>query len=369
MAYQLAAVVDWSDDAIARLDKNGIIIYWNKGAEKLYGYAEDEMLGKHIAILEDSRGINLDELDYAEQDIRPLAKEVIRRTKAGKYIHVLRTVSPIRNSENGEVIGYASISRSIEARIKAEQRLSASANHLRKANRDLKDFVYIASHDLQEPLRLISSYLQIIKEDYGDKFDEDGERYIDYTLQSSQRLQSLINDLLGYSRLNTTQQPLAKIDLEKLVAHTINDQQILIQEKNGTIKIDGELPRVFGDQAQLGLVFSNLITNALKYSSNERLPEITISATSNTDETIICVADNGIGFEQRQAERIFQVFRRLHAPHQYSGTGIGLSICKKVIDRHGGRIWAESEPGVGSQFFFSVPHNIDPDTFNSSEES
>jgi light-regulated signal transduction histidine kinase (bacteriophytochrome) len=287
--------------------------------------------------------------------------EVVRLTKAGEEIHVLLTISPIRDSESDTLVGFAGISRSIQERYEAEQKIKHTADVLRKTNSDLKDFVYIASHDLQEPLRLITSYLNIINEDYGDKFDDDGRRYVNYVLDSSERLQQLINDLLSYSRLNTSEQPIALADTKDILKQVIADSRVLIEEKSGQIEASGELPIINCDQSQLRLVLSNLINNTLKYSQDDQAPKITVSASQNESETLFEVADNGIGFELKQAERIFQVFRRLHPRHKYSGTGIGLSICKKIVERHGGRIWAESEPGVGSKFFFTIPKQINPE--------
>lgn len=355
----LAAVVNNSDDAIVRVDINGTIQTWNKGAEQLYGYQASEAIGQPISMLvptDEETPKNI--FHKILNDKKAQTQEALRLTKGGNLVHVLLTVSPILDVSNDSVIGFAGISRSIEQRYQAERQLQAYADNLKKANEDLKDFVYIASHDLQEPLRLITSYLNIIGDDYGDKFDEDGRRYINYTLDSSKRLQQLITDLLGYSRLNTTQSPMQKLGIAEIVSEVVDDLKISIDEKQGEIKIDGQLPAITCDTVQLRLVFSNLIGNALKYSREEDRPLIQISATQNDEETCFKVSDNGIGFEQRQAERIFQVFRRLHPRHRYSGTGIGLSICKKIIDRHGGRIWAESEPNVGSQFYFTIPHQI-----------
>lgn len=357
----LAAVVDWSDDAIVRISTDHVIEAWNRGAEKLYGYNEDEAIGQPISMLfpegEDATHL----LSANPKQAEATTAEVVRVTKAGEKIHVLLTISPIRDSDSDELIGFAGISRSIQERYEAEQKIKHTADVLRKTNSDLKDFVYIASHDLQEPLRLITSYLNIINEDYGEKFDDDGRRYVSYVLDSAERLQQLINDLLSYSRLNTSEQPIALADTKDILKQVIADSRVLIEEKSGQITAATDLPIINCDQSQLRLVLSNLINNALKYSQDEQPPSITVSASQNENETLFEVADNGIGFEPKQAERIFQVFRRLHPRHKYSGTGIGLSICKKIVERHGGRIWAESEPGVGSKFFFTIPKQINPE--------
>lgn len=356
----LAEVVEWSDDAIVRVDTKGIIQSWNKGAETLYGYSADEIIGQSIEITfpDDEAGA---ETLFSKLLENPIShtREVRRVAKDGTVIHVLLTISPIRHGENEKIIGFAGISRSIQERIESEQALMASSERLMKINAELKNFVYIASHDLQEPLRLIISYLTILQEDYSDKLDEDGIRYIGYTVESGERLQQLINDLLGYSRLTTAKTEMGITNPQALIQHVQDDLKLLIEEKSAEITVSPNLPELQCDAPQLRLVFQNLISNALKYCGEGTTPKIDISATQDDVETCFKITDNGIGFEQRQADRIFQVFRRLHPRHHYSGTGIGLAICKKVLERHGGRIWAESEVGAGSTFYFSIPRNID----------
>lgn len=359
-AEYLAAVVKSTDDSILRTDAGGIIQYWNQGATAMYGYSEEEMLGKHITELLAEGAEQKNRLTHAEVG----TTEVLRRTKDGQKIHVLLSVCEIKDAASGAVIGYASISRSIQKRKEAEQKLQLTIDNLGKANADLKDFVYIASHDLQEPLRLITSYLSIIEEDYGDKLDEDGIRYMNYTQEAATRLQQLIHDLLGYSRLHTTSNPVGPADSGSIISEAIQDLTVAIEEKSATINVANNMPTLNCDDGQLRQVFQNLISNALKYSEEATPPIINISATQNDDETCFLVEDNGIGFEQRQAERIFQVFRRLHPRHHYSGTGIGLAICKKIVDRHDGKMWAESEPDKGSRFYFSIPRDIKQDLAN-----
>lgn len=356
-AEYLAAVVKSTDDSILRTDAEGIIQYWNQGATAMYGYSEEEMLGKHITELLAEGAEQKNRLTHAKVG----TTEVLRRTKDGQKIHVLLSVCEIKDAASGAVIGYASISRSIQKRKEAEQKLQLTIDNLGKANADLKDFVYIASHDLQEPLRLITSYLSIIEEDYGDKLDEDGIRYMNYTQEAATRLQQLIHDLLGYSRLHTTSNPVGPADSGSIISEAIQDLTVAIEEKAATINVANNMPTLNCDDGQLRQVFQNLISNALKYSEEATPPIINISATQNDDETCFLVEDNGIGFEQRQAERIFQVFRRLHPRHHYSGTGIGLAICKKIVDRHDGKIWAESEPDKGSRFYFSIPRDFKQD--------
>lgn len=352
----LAAVVHYSDDSILRMDLNGVIQSWNAGAEKLYGYTEDEMIGQNIKSLtppEHESTISLLELAEQDQEQGSISTETVRMTKSGERVHVLITISPVKD-QSGDTIGYACIARNIQARIEAEQQLRENTEELLKANADLKDFVYIASHDLQEPLRLITSYLNILHEDYGDKFDEDGLRYMGYTLESADRLQQLILDLLGYSRLTTSEAPLVKCNSAETIQAALDDLQLMVNNKSAEIIIDDNLPTLICDQTQLRLLFQNLISNSIKYSKEDEPPKIRISAKETDKKYQFTVEDNGIGFEAKHAERIFKVFRRLHARHKYEGTGIGLAICKKIVGRHGGKIWAESEVGKGSKFHFTI---------------
>jgi len=355
----LAAVVHYSDDSIVRIDLDGLVQSWNAGAEKLYGYSEQEMLGQHISKLFPPDAPELKQVIEDNQSPttdKRVTNEVVRVTKSGEYLHVLLTISPIKD-QAGNITGYAGISRSIQERIENEQRLQASTEELLKANADLKDFVYIASHDLQEPLRLITSYLHILDEDYGDKFDEDGKRYLGYTLESADRLQHLILDLLGYSRLTTNTQPITECDSREVIKTALDDLQLAVNNKQAQIILADNLPLLRCDQTQLRLLFQNLISNSLKYCDDDVTPQINISATEAEHHFQFTIQDNGIGFDSKHSDRIFQVFRRLHARHKYEGTGIGLAICKKIVSRHGGEIWAESEVGKGSRFHFTLLKN------------
>lgn len=352
----LAAVVHYSDDSILRMDLDGVIQSWNAGAENLYGFTEAEMLGQNIKTLtppEHASAPSLLELTEQDQQHKSISTETVRLTKSGKRVHVLITISPIKD-QSGEITAYACIARDIQARIEAEQQLRDNTDELLKANADLKDFVYIASHDLQEPLRLITSYLNILHEDYGDKLDEDGLRYMGYTLESADRLQQLILDLLGYSRLTTSERKLNEANSNEIIQEALDDLQLMVNNKSAKIEVDEKLPNVLCDQTQIRLLFQNLISNSIKYSKEDEAPIIRISAKETDKAYQFTVEDNGIGFEAKHAERIFQVFRRLHARHKYEGTGIGLAICKKIAGRHGGEIWAESEVGKGSKFHFTL---------------
>jgi signal transduction histidine kinase len=224
---------------------------------------------------------------------------------------------------------------------------------LRRANEELQQFAYVASHDLQEPLRMVTSYVQLLAQRYQGQLDAEAQEFIGYAAEGAQRMQQLIQDLLAYARVGGTALEWAAVDCEAVLARTLLDLQLLIEEQRAEVSHD-PLPTVRGEVQQVGLVFQNLLGNALKFHGAAP-PRIHVSARPEGAMWVFAVQDNGIGMEARQAERIFQVFQRLHTRREYPGTGIGLAICKRIVERHGGRIWVESEPGKGSTFFFTLP--------------
>ncbi|MBN1430169.1 MAG: substrate-binding domain-containing protein [Anaerolineae bacterium] len=235
----------------------------------------------------------------------------------------------------------------------SNQHLQQHASELADANAQLEHFAYIASHDLQEPLRMVSSYLQLIEKRYKDKLDDDAREFIEYAVDGASRMKRMIDALLAYSRLTTGRQPLDPTDCGQILAQAISNLKVAIQEANALITHD-PLPTIMVDGTQLLMVFQNLISNAAKFHA-ERRPHIHISARQSGDEWIFSVCDNGIGIAPENIERLFVIFGRLHSQADYPGTGIGLAMCKKVVERHGGHIWVESQPGEGATFFFSIP--------------
>jgi signal transduction histidine kinase len=233
------------------------------------------------------------------------------------------------------------------------QALETTAADLRRSNAELEQFAYVASHDLQEPLRMISSYIQLLQRRYQGQLDAKADTFIGFAVDGVTRMQRLINDLLAYSRVGTHGAPLVPTDCGEVVAGAIAALGAPIAETGARV-IYGELPTVLADATQLGQLFQNLIGNALKFCTGVT-PEITISAERAGGEWLFRVRDNGIGIDPAYAERIFIIFQRLHSREEYPGTGIGLAICKKIVERHGGRIWVESQPGQGATFTFSLP--------------
>jgi light-regulated signal transduction histidine kinase (bacteriophytochrome) len=240
-----------------------------------------------------------------------------------------------------------------------EKRLIASlqerAAELARSNAELEQFAYVASHDLQEPLRMVSSYTQLFARRYSGELDEKAQKYIHYIVDGSNRMQQLIEDLLQYSRVGRRGEPFALVEGREIIDRALQNLQIAIQHSGAAIEY-GELPQIKADRTQTIQLFQNLLGNAIKYRG-ERSPQIRIDLEDRGDCWQFCITDNGIGIEPKYAERIFLIFQRLHTREEYSGTGIGLAICKRIVERHGGSIWVESELGRGARFYFTLSKN------------
>ena len=232
-------------------------------------------------------------------------------------------------------------------------RLTEQAEELARSNRELEQFAYVASHDLQEPLRMVSSYVELLGRRYSGKLDERAEKYIYFAVDGATRMQRLITDLLAYSRVGTQGGELAPTDTAPAVEEALSNLEVAVADSKARVTYP-DLPQVTADSSQLVQLFQNLIGNALKFKSEQR-PRVEVNAQRDGGYWLFSVRDNGVGFDQKYAERVFGVFKRLHRNSEIPGTGIGLAICQRIIDRHGGRIWAESEPGKGATFYFTLP--------------
>lgn len=236
---------------------------------------------------------------------------------------------------------------------RAQTALAEKAEELARSNTELEHFAYIASHDLQEPLRMVASYVQLLARRYKGKLDAEADEFIGFAVDGATRMQALIHALLAYSRIGTKRKPFEPVDCDKIVAIAVKNLQLALEESQGSVTC-GPLPTVTGDGIQLGQLFQNLIANALKFRGAES-PKIHISAERKGAEWVFSCRDNGIGIDPQFSERIFVIFQRLHSKDEYPGTGIGLALCKKIVERHGGRIWVESGEGKGSIFYFTMP--------------
>jgi len=233
-----------------------------------------------------------------------------------------------------------------------KSKVEAANRELARSNAELEQFAYVASHDLQEPLRMVSSYTQLLEHRYGDVLDEKARKYIFYAVDGARRMQGLINDLLAYSRVGTRGEPLQATDSHSALGEAIHNLSPALAESDALVT-NGDLPLVLADRSQLVQLFQNLLGNAVKFHGSES-PRIHVSAEAKGDEWVFRVRDNGIGIAPQHFERIFVIFQRLHTREEFPGTGIGLALCKRLVERHGGRIWVESEPGKGSSFYFSL---------------
>lgn len=231
--------------------------------------------------------------------------------------------------------------------------LEEQARQLERSNTELQQFAYVASHDLQEPLRMVSSYVQLLNRRYGDKLDQDAKEFIGFAVDGAERMRMLIQDLLAFSRVTTKGLPLEPTDSGRVLELALNNLQMIIGE-NGAKVEKGEMPEILADQGQLVQVFQNLVQNAIKFHGPQP-PVVRVGAEERDGEWLFSVSDNGVGIEEQYFERIFIIYQRLHSKTEYGGTGIGLALVKKIVERHGGRIWVESTPGKGSTFYFTIP--------------
>lgn len=361
--YDLVALA--TNDAIWDWDvSSDIVNRTGKGMKVLFGYDPDEAATEKYfwrnrihpddlpGVLEKQAKVMSNPYEvYWDDEYRFLRKN-------GEYAYVFDKGYIIRN-EQGKAIRLIGATRDITDRktneallLDLNNRLKHRADELAASNVELERFAYIASHDMQEPLRMITSFLQLFKKKYADQIDETAEQYIHFAVDGADRMKKLILDLLEYSRVGSNKDDLAEIDANELVKEVVNVFVSRIDEMKARIEI-GSLPIIKANKIQLSQLFQNLIGNALKYHSGDS-PLIQIQGREEENEYIFSVKDNGIGIKPIFFEKIFVLFQRLHHKTEYSGTGIGLAICKKIVERHGGKIWLESEPGKGSCFYFSI---------------
>ncbi len=351
---QLAAIVASSTAAILSKDLNGKILTWNYGAEKLLGYSASEMIGKPV-----ERTIPADKVDE-EKEIRIRVRsgeiipslETVRVHKNGSLIQVAISASPIKD-EGNQIVATSTIILDLSAIRTVEKQLAEKIAELQRSNEDLQQFAYVCSHDLQEPLRVISNYVQLISRRYEGQLDEKGQHFLQYIVDGAVRMQQMVEDLLVYSRAGN-QRSESLINLNKVIKRVQANLKLVIEENNVDFEIDGELPSIVGNETELIQVFQNLFSNAIKFRHKER-PRITVLSRDDKDHWIITVKDNGIGFDIKYAQKIFVIFQRLHTRQEFPGSGIGLAICKKIVERQGGTIFTESKKGEGSSFHMSFP--------------
>ena len=357
-AGKFRQLLEAAPDAIIVVDQRGKITLANGMTEKNFGYPTGELIGQSIEVLvpERFRETHVQHRNgyFNQPGTRPMGSgiELTARRKDGSEFPAEISISPLQ-TEDGMLV--TAVVRDITERKQTQQALQKHAEELERSNAELEQFAYVASHDLQEPLRIVASYTQLIARRYKDKLDDDANEFIDFIVDGATRMQRLINDLLSYSRVGTRGQEFEATDLNKIFDSALKNLDLRIQDSEATVTHDS-MPTLMADGRQLLQVFQNLIGNALKFQGDVP-PKVHVGVALREDEGeyLFSIHDNGIGIDPQYAERIFLVFQRLHGKSEYPGTGIGLAICKKIVERHGGRIWVESEPGAGSTFYFTLP--------------
>jgi len=363
-----------AQDGILILDaETGQVVDANPFMKELLGYSQEEFLGRKLWEIGPFKGEDASKSAFAELQVNdrlhyeglPLEAKDGRRVEvefisnaylvdATRFIQCnIRDITERVRVNQALETANKEMAFQIEEKGKRADELVMINAELARSNAELEQFAYVATHDLQEPLRAVASCVQLLQKRYEGQLDERAEEFITHAVDGTKRMQTLINDLLAYSRISTDAQVFATTNCEMVLQEALANLVVAIAESGAVVTQDA-LPMVSGDATQLTQLFQNLVGNALKFRG-ERPPQIHVTAVRKNGDWQFSVADNGIGMESQYFERVFLVFQRLHTRKEYQGTGIGLAICKKVVERHGGTIWAESELGQGATFCFTIP--------------
>ena len=358
----------WFHDAPVachEVDREGIIVCVNPAECELFGFSEQEMVGRPIWDFMSSEDrektrVGLLARIADEQPLVPLEREYKRRDGSSVIMEIHQ--KRVRDAA-GRPTGLRTFLLDITQRKRAEATLVEQADKLARSNAELEQFAYVASHDLQEPLRKIQAFGDRLKKKYETGLGPEGLDYLGRMQNAAARMQVLIQDLLSLSRVATNPKPFTQVDLDDVVRTVVSDLEMRIQDCGGRVKIE-PLPGIFGDRGQMAQLFQNLIGNGLKFRKPGQSPVVKVQSEPQklaTGEALwwITVEDNGIGFDEKYRDRIFQIFQRLHGRNEYEGTGIGLAICRKIVERHGGTITASSTPGEGAKFLITLPRETE----------
>ena len=358
---QLRSYLEAASQGILTVSSDGLIQMVNQRTEEMFGYGRAELVGQPLWILLPeryrSRHISLRAEYFAHPRVRPMSarSDLVGLRRDGTEFPVEIGLSSVE-TEQGR-LALALISDFTE-RKRAADELSRVNDELRGSNAQLEQFAYVASHDLQEPLRMVSSYLELLERRYRGQLDSQAQEFIHYAVDGATRMKGLIQDLLSFSRAGTTALKSHSFQLRAILQDVLENLQVAIVQSHAEVTAD-PLPEIVADGGLLALVFQNLIGNAIKFQKNET-PRVHVSAQRAAAGWIFSVRDNGIGIASQYATRVFRIFERLHSSDQYPGSGVGLAISQRIVERHGGKIWFESALGEGTTFFFSIPDRLNP---------
>jgi PAS domain S-box-containing protein len=357
LRFQLAAIVDSSDDAIIGEGLDGVILSWNRGAERLFGYTAREAIGQPISLLlpagrEGEEPAIIERLKHGER-VEPF--ETVRRHKDGREIDVSVTISPIYDS-GSRIIGASKVARDISERKRAEAAAARAKEAAEAASHELEAFSYSVAHDLRTPLRGIDGFSQALLEAYGDKLDPEGRRYLGRVRESAQHMAQLIESLLALAGVTRGDLRRDRVDLSQLARATADNLRATHPDREVEFLIEDDLTAT-GDGRLLGVVLDNLFGNAWKFTRGRARARIVLSCLRQGGQPVFSVRDNGAGFDMAYASKLFGVFQRLHTTNEFEGTGIGLATVQRIVRRHGGRIWAEGKVDAGATFYFTLDDN------------
>jgi PAS domain S-box-containing protein len=350
-------IIETISDFLFLFDLNGKIHAVNRAACDALGYSKKELLNINIdqILIHEKKdttvyGFLTKSFDFNKNIT---SRELFLKSKSGRHIPIASSASLAVDKYRQSMVTVLAC-RDISKEKQNEQQISNLISELTRSNAELEQFAYIASHDLQEPLRMVTSYLQLLKRRNTNKLDAESHDFIQFTIDGANRMKHLIEGLLAYSRVGSEKRSFHKVDISLVIDSTLNNLKVLIGEKKAKIVYEN-MPVIVGDKGQLSQLIQNLIGNSLKFSGKHD-PEIKVTAENTPEHWLFQVQDNGIGIASKHKDRVFNIFERLHSREEYAGTGIGLAVCKKIVERHGGKIWIESELGEGTIFFFTIPH-------------
>jgi PAS domain S-box-containing protein len=354
----LAAIVESSADAIISKNLDGIILSWNTGAEHLFGYTAEEAIGQHINLLIPSNRRQEEKHImaqlYAGKTIENF--ETRRMHKDGRVIDISLTVSPIYDAA-GKIIGASKVAHDISARKRSESEREKLVERLTQSNEELGRFAYIASHDLKEPLRMVTNFTGLLEKKYGNTLDEKAREYIKFAREGGERMHVLVDDLLEYARAGTQDERLEDVDCNHVLEIVKENLSMQIAESAAEVYSDN-LPVIHANPVRMSMLLQNLISNSIKYQAKDMRPKIAVRCEDKEGVWQFSVKDNGIGIKNEYLTKIFEPFKRLHTKENYRGTGIGLAISLKIVENWGGKIWAASRPEKGTTIYFTIPKII-----------